>query len=183
MRFNKVHHHFDRRSSSAIAKYADAIRSISLACRSSRFSRSSAFILSAMSLEMPARLPLSTSAFLTQSFNVFAEHSIFAAIDVIACQRDPCWPSLSRTIRTARSRTSGENLFVVLLMMLHPTQELEPPANPGQFIVLDRHEAHQSHQAPDPLLIHEVLIITQMPCHLTHAVKRCFQKLLLNHPH
>ncbi|WP_223479524.1 hypothetical protein, partial [Oricola indica] len=24
-------------------------------------------------------------------------------------------------------------LFVVLLMMLHPTQELEPPANPGRF--------------------------------------------------
>ncbi|WP_203232353.1 hypothetical protein, partial [Gemmobacter caeruleus] len=42
-------------------------------------------------------------------------------------------PSLSKTSRTARSRTSGENLFVVLLMMLHPTQELEPPANPARF--------------------------------------------------
>ncbi|WP_233557135.1 hypothetical protein, partial [Gemmobacter lutimaris] len=42
-------------------------------------------------------------------------------------------PSLSRTKRTARSRTSGENLFVVLLMMLHPTQKLEPPANPARF--------------------------------------------------
>ncbi|KID12324.1 hypothetical protein P279_29050 [Rhodobacteraceae bacterium PD-2] len=82
---------------------------------------------------MPARLPLSTSAFLTQSFGVFAEQPIFAAIDLIACQRDPCCLSLSRTIRTARSRTSGENLFVVLLMMLHPTQEWEPPANPGRF--------------------------------------------------
>ena len=29
----------------------------------------------------------------------------------------------------------GENLFVVLLMMLHPTQELESPANPARFIV------------------------------------------------
>ncbi|ARC39094.1 hypothetical protein A6J80_22675 (plasmid) [Paracoccus yeei] len=38
-----------------------------------------------------------------------------------------------RTNRTARSRTSGENLFVVLLMMLHLTQELEPPANPARF--------------------------------------------------
>ncbi|MEP4445057.1 MAG: hypothetical protein ABJ059_16665, partial [Hyphomicrobiales bacterium] len=46
---------------------------------------------------------------------------------------DPCWLSLSRTRRTARSRTSAENLFVVLLMVLHPTQELEPPANPGRF--------------------------------------------------
>ena len=49
------------------------------------------------------------------------------AIDTMACQREPCWPSVSSTSRTARSRTSGENLFVVLLMMLHPTQELEPP--------------------------------------------------------
>jgi len=30
---------------------------------------------------------------------------------------------LAGTSRTARSRTSGENLFVVLLMLLHPTQE------------------------------------------------------------
>lgn len=65
-------------------------------------------------------LPLSTSAFLTQSFNVCAEQPIFAAIDMIACQRDGCWASLSRTSRTARPRTSGENLLVVLLMMLHP---------------------------------------------------------------
>ena len=42
-------------------------------------------------------------------------------------------PRLSKTKRTARSRTSGENLFVVLLMMLHPPQKLEPPANPGRF--------------------------------------------------
>ncbi|MEP2528334.1 MAG: hypothetical protein ABJH78_10160, partial [Lentilitoribacter sp.] len=32
-----------------------------------------------------------------------------------------------------RSRTSGEYLFVVLFMMLHPTHELEPPANPARF--------------------------------------------------
>lgn len=48
-------------------------------------------------------------------------------------QREPCRPSLSKTSRTARSRTSGENLSVVLHMMLHPTQGLEPPANPAQF--------------------------------------------------
>ena len=36
-------HGLNRRSSSAWAKYADALRRISLACRSSRFSRSSAF--------------------------------------------------------------------------------------------------------------------------------------------
>lgn len=35
---------------------------------------------------------------------------------------------------TARARTSGENLFVVLLVMAPSSQELEPPANPGRFI-------------------------------------------------
>lgn len=82
---------------------------------------------------MPARWPLSTSDFLTQSFSVCGVQPIFAAIYITACQRDGCWASLPRTSRTARSRTSGENLFVVLLMMLHPTQELEPPANPARF--------------------------------------------------
>jgi hypothetical protein len=48
-------HGFDRRSSSAWAKYADALRRISFACRSSRFSRSSVFIRSRPSL---VRLPL-----------------------------------------------------------------------------------------------------------------------------
>jgi IstB-like ATP binding protein len=117
-----------------IAKYALALRRISFAWRNSRFSRSKAFIRSAISLETPGRLPLSTSAFLTQSFRVCGAQPIFAEIDMTACQRDPCWPSLSRTSRTARSRTSAENLFVVLLMMLHPTQELEPPANPARFM-------------------------------------------------
>jgi hypothetical protein len=40
---------------------------------------------------------------------------------------------LSSTSLTARSRTSGENLFVVLLMMAHPSQELSPSANQGWF--------------------------------------------------
>jgi hypothetical protein len=105
MRVNETHHHFDRRSSSAIAKYADALRRISFAWRSSRFSRSSAFIFSAISVGMPARRPPSTSVFLTHSFRVWGVQPIFAAIDIAACQRDACWPSMSRTSRTARSRT------------------------------------------------------------------------------
>ncbi|TAU73865.1 hypothetical protein ELI07_30100 (plasmid) [Rhizobium leguminosarum] len=36
-------------------------------------------------------------------------------------------------MRTARARTSGENLFVVLLVMAPLSQKLEPPANPGRF--------------------------------------------------
>ena len=72
MRVDENHHHFDRRSSTAIAKYADALRRISLAWRRSRFSRSSAFILSVISVGMATCLPLSTSAFFTHSFRVWA---------------------------------------------------------------------------------------------------------------
>ena len=43
IRIDEADHGFHRRSSSAWAKYALALRRISLACRSSRFSRSSAF--------------------------------------------------------------------------------------------------------------------------------------------
>src|SRR3954447_2976844 len=39
--------------------------------------------------------------------------------------------------------TSGENLFVVLLMMAPPSQELEPPANPGRFIAADDADANK----------------------------------------
>ncbi|WP_205963935.1 hypothetical protein, partial [Pseudoruegeria sp. SK021] len=50
-------------------------------------------------------------------------------------------PAPSKTIRTARSRTSGEYLFVVLFMMLHPTHELEPPANLARFTICQDHYA------------------------------------------
>jgi hypothetical protein len=33
----------------------------------------------------------------------------------------------------ARLRTSGENLFVVLIIMAPLSQKLEPPANPVRF--------------------------------------------------
>jgi hypothetical protein len=37
-------------------------------------------------------------------------------------------------MRTARSRTSGENLFVVLLIVQAPSHIQEPPEKPGRFI-------------------------------------------------
>src|SRR6478736_5553951 len=74
-----------------------------------------------------------TSAFLTHSCNVCGVQPIFDEIETTAAQREACSPSCSRTIRTARARTSGENLFVVLLVMAPSSQELEPPANPGRF--------------------------------------------------
>jgi len=57
------------------------------AWRSSRFSRSRAFILSAIWVGMPARRPLSTSALLPHAFRVCGVQPILAAIDTTACQR------------------------------------------------------------------------------------------------
>ncbi|ABV95824.1 hypothetical protein Dshi_4107 (plasmid) [Dinoroseobacter shibae DFL 12 = DSM 16493] len=81
---------------SAIEKYADALRRISFAWRSSRFSRSKAFSFSAISVEILARSPRSTSAFLTHLFSVWGAHPIFEEIDKIAplgtlpCNALPC---------------------------------------------------------------------------------------------
>jgi hypothetical protein len=36
-------------------------------------------------------------------------------------------------MRTARSRTSGENRFDVFFVMAPPSQAVEPPANPARF--------------------------------------------------
>src|SRR5574344_2534368 len=55
-------HRLKRRSSSAWAKYAEALRRISLACRSSRTSRSSALSRSRSGVVSPSRSPPSRSA-------------------------------------------------------------------------------------------------------------------------
>src|SRR5260221_8421338 len=129
-------HGLNPRSSFAWAKYADALRRISFACRSSRFSRSKAFCFSALSVGTPARLPLSTSAFFTHSRSVCAVQPILAETETIVAHRDGCSCSRSRTSRTARERISGENLLLVCLLMAPPSQELEPPINPGRFKAL-----------------------------------------------
>jgi hypothetical protein len=85
---NESDHRQNGRSSSACAKYANALRRISFACRSSRTSRSSAFTLSATSAGTLPRLPPSTSAFLTYSCSVCGTQPIFSAIDTTAVHLD-----------------------------------------------------------------------------------------------
>jgi hypothetical protein len=75
------HHFFPGQSSSAWAKKSDALRKISLARRSSRFSRSSGFSLSRSSLVTPA------PAWRTHFRNVYVVQPIFAAIEAIAAHR------------------------------------------------------------------------------------------------
>ncbi len=104
---------------------------ISLARRSSRISRSSSFILARSSLVVPARRPSSFSCWRTHLRSVSGVQPIFCAIDWIVAHCDGWSRSCSNTIRTARSRTSGE--YLVLLFMTPSSQFLESPANPGRF--------------------------------------------------
>jgi hypothetical protein len=65
-----------------------------------------------------------TSAFFTHSVSVYAVQPILPAIELIVVQRDGCSASCSSNILTARARTSGENLFVALLVIAPSSQEL-----------------------------------------------------------
>jgi hypothetical protein len=65
-----------------------------------------------------------------QRFRCAAE---FAAMDWIAADCEACSPWRSKTIRTARSRTSGEYRFHVF--MTPSSQSLESPGIPGRFTV------------------------------------------------
>src|SRR6056297_6243 len=86
----------------------------------------------ASAVVVPGRVPASTSARLTQSSYVCGTQPILGAIDSTAAHSDGYSPRCSWTMRTARSRTSGENLLD--LFMAPFSQELEPPQNPGRFI-------------------------------------------------
>jgi hypothetical protein len=65
-------------------------------------------------------------------------------IEITACQRDRCSASFSRMSCVPRARSPGKDLFVVLLMILRQTQELDPPANPTRFIRRLDHVAKNS---------------------------------------
>src|SRR5690606_19868103 len=125
-------HHLRRRSSSAWAKYADAVRRISLARLSSRFSRSSCFRRSRSEVLRPARLPSSRSACCTQRRNDSFVQPILLAIDWIAAHCESYSLRCSATIRTARSLTSAEYRFDVS-PMAPSSQSMEPPGKSGRF--------------------------------------------------
>ena len=74
-------HRLNGRSSSAWAKYADALRRISLACRNSRFSRSSALIWPVSCVVGPGRSPWSRSDRRTQL------RSVSPVQPILSCNR------------------------------------------------------------------------------------------------
>jgi len=81
------------------------------------FSRSSALMRSRSSVLTPTRVLLSISWRLTHFTNVWVEPPVFGAIDAAAAHSDGDSPCCSCTEQTARSRTSVENLFDVVLLM------------------------------------------------------------------
>ena len=53
----------------------------------------------------------------------------------------------------------------------------------GIGLLVDWHEAHQPHETSDPFLVHEMVVIPQVPGHLAHAIKRRLQELLIDQEH
>jgi hypothetical protein len=98
------------RGSSSPAKKIDAVRRLSLARRSSAFSRSRARMRSRSSVVVPARSPATTSAWRTQVRSDSAPTPSWRAIRVMTPK---LWPSaiVSATILTARSFSSGGYRF------------------------------------------------------------------------
>ena len=68
---------------------------------------------------------------LTQSSSVDGTQPILGAIDSTVAHSDGYSARCSWTSRTARSRTSGENLFD--FFMAPSSQRLEPPRKAGRF--------------------------------------------------
>src|SRR5262245_6476284 len=131
MLIDEGNHHFGRRSSSAWAKKAAALRRISLARFNSLTSRSSSLRRSRSELDSPGRFPWSRSACRTHLRKVSPVQPILVAIETIADHCVLCSPWCSNTIRTARSRNSGE--YFVVVFMTPSSQELESPGIPGRF--------------------------------------------------
>ncbi len=93
------------------------------ACFNSRFSRSSSLNLAAASEVIPGFLPESTFILLTQAVNVSGVQPILDETDTKAAHLDECSCSDVKTMRTARSRTSGEMLFISRLMPCHASEK------------------------------------------------------------
>ena len=118
---DEVPQDLSRRSSSAWAKNALASFRISLARRSSLFSRSSSFSRCWSVVVTPALAPVSTSLRSTHSFRVCATQPILSAMDSMAAHSEGYSPRCSCTMRTVsvqpfhldsrRSVDEGVHLF------------------------------------------------------------------------
>jgi hypothetical protein len=122
-----------RRGHPAAAKNALALRRMSFARFSSRFSRSSAASRSASLLVGPDRAPASSSAFKSHRRNVSFVQPNFGTMADMAAHWDGWCGNCSQTNRTARSRASGLNRRARDFAMAPSSHKVEPPGIPGRF--------------------------------------------------
>src|SRR6266700_8179867 len=106
------------------------------------------------SVVAPDRRPWPCSARRTQWRSVSPEQPIFSAIEWIADHWEVCSAWWSRTIRTARARTSGE-YGGTRFVMAPSSQESEPPENPVRFSTVqsDGFQAHVAGALDGPFLV------------------------------
>ena len=57
------------------------------------------------------------------------------------------------------------------------------PRLAGVGLLVDRHQAHEPHKAPDALLVHAVPLVLQMPSHLPDPVEGGVEELLVDKLH
>ena len=131
MFIDKRYHYFCLRSNSAWTKKTAALRKISLARLSSRFTRSNC--LSALVRSSGQNLCLGVFAALHQVLKVSGVQPILTAMEQMAAQVDVYSPCYSNTRRTARSRISA--LYLLVVFMTPFSQTLEPPTIRGGSVV------------------------------------------------
>ena len=102
------------------AKYADAFRRISLARRSSRFSRSSSLTRFCSAVVTPGRSPASRSARRTHLRSVSGAHPNFWAIDLIAAHSVSYESRFSRMSRTRTLSYLDRVPLSSFFPLLHP---------------------------------------------------------------
>lgn len=129
---DEVLQYLSLRSNYDRAKKALASLRLLLALNNSLTSHSRALTRSHSLVVTSSRAPISASCFCTQVLRVRGTQPILGAIDSMADQRDRYFPRCFCTMRTARSRTSGENLLN-LLFKTPSSQKSESPQNMGRF--------------------------------------------------
>src|SRR5437762_14268353 len=112
----------------------------------------------------PDRTPWPCSARRTQWRSVSPEQPIFSAIEWIADHCEVCSAWWSKTIRTARARTSGE-YGGTRFVMAPSSQELEPLENPVRFSFKRWPDAHRPDNDDDNPRGATPIAVTERPAH------------------
>jgi hypothetical protein len=53
----------------------------------------------------------------------------------------------------------------------------------GIGLLVDRHQTHKPHQSTNALVVHDLPLVPQVPCHLLDPLKRRLKELIVDHHH